>query len=416
MSADSTTPETPVSSLPFPPVYRSHIIHCSYDNWYPTFRSLTPKARVIPLTDNFLNYLRADGIYLPKEPRRTTADDDSGIYSDSDSEQSNDNDYEEEDITASWRDIHEKVCDTIEELGGRVTPKLNWSAPKDATWMSATNDLECRSANDVYLLLKSSDFITHDLDHALDDTVKDPDPENPHGKGKNKEQLSGSTTEKVPHVLVLRKYFNLNPSVEFRVFVRDRNIVCLCQRDLNYFDFLFPLQDELRRKIQEFFEQHLKDKFPDSNYVFDVYIPAPHDRVWLIDINPFAPRTDPILFSWSEVLDMQASPVEETDRPIIRGVNDLKSNIEDSESEAEEEIYVPEFRLVKKDDPEAYNFTSQKYSAHKMPKDVVDASRSGPGGMTEFLGTWKEMLEKNIEEDWAYQSSSGGEEPTSRQP
>jgi len=48
-----------------------------------------------------------------------------------------------------------------------VVPKLDWSAPKDATWISATNSMECRTPNDVYLL-KSSDFITHDLEQAFD--------------------------------------------------------------------------------------------------------------------------------------------------------------------------------------------------------------------------------------------------------
>lgn len=303
--------------------------------------------------------------------------------------------------------MHEKVCDVIDELGGKVTPKMNWSAPKDATWISATNDMECKNASDVYLLLKSSDFVTHDLEHAFDDTVEDPVPENNEDKGKDVEKRTDTTTDKIPYILVLRKYFNLNPSVEFRVFVRNRQIICLCQRDLNYFDFLFPLQNELRQRIQEFFDKHLKDTFPDDNFVFDVYIPAPHDRVWLIDINPFAPRTDPVLFSWTEILDIEPTQPESSDD---------EPDAEDSESDVEEEIWIPEFRLVKKNDPEAYNFTSQKYSAHKMPKDVVDASRSGPGGMSEFLGTWKEMLEKNIKEDQEYQSSEEDEEPAARQP
>ncbi|KAI5306180.1 hypothetical protein KEM56_001956 [Ascosphaera pollenicola] len=407
MSADMS--ETTATGPAFPPVYRSHILHCSYHHWYPKYRSITPKARIIPLTDAFLDYLRADGIYLPKEPRRNTTDDDSGIYSDEDEDTSDD---EEGDVTEPWRDAHERVCDTIDELGGKVTPKMNWSAPKDATWISATNDMECKSASDVYLLLKSSDFVTHDLEHAFDDTVEDPTSENLEDKGKGVEQQVDATTGRIPHVLVLRKYFNLNPSVEFRVFVRNRQIICLCQRDLNYYDFLFPLQDELRQRLQEVFDKHLKDSFPDPDFVFDAYIPAPHDRVWLIDINPFAPRTDPVLFSWTEILNIEPTAGQQ---PEIPETGDEQSSPEESESDAEEEIFIPEFRLVKRNDPEAYNFTSQKYSAHKMPKDVVDASRSGPGGMSEFLGTWKEMLEKNIKEDEEYQSSEEDEEPAARQ-
>lgn len=37
----------------------------------------------------------------------------------------------------------------ISELGGRVVPKLNWSCPTDALWVSATNSLACRNADEV---------------------------------------------------------------------------------------------------------------------------------------------------------------------------------------------------------------------------------------------------------------------------
>jgi hypothetical protein len=30
------------------------------------------------------------------------------------------------------------------------------------------NSMECATPNDIYLLLKSSDFVTHDLEHAFD--------------------------------------------------------------------------------------------------------------------------------------------------------------------------------------------------------------------------------------------------------
>jgi hypothetical protein len=70
----------------------------------------------------------------------------------------------------------------------------------------------------------------------------------------------------------------------------------------------------------------------------------------------------------------------------------------DSESEVDEEFWRPEFRLVRKNDPEAYSFSTPQYSAHKMPKDVVDASASGDG-LREFARDWKEILEKRQRED-----------------
>ena len=254
------------------------------------------------------------------------------------------------------------------ELGGKVVPKLNWSAPKDATFMSATNDMFCSSANDVYLLLKSSDFVTHDLDHAFDDTFED------------------GSAPPIPYHLVLRKAFNLNPALEFRCFVRNKTLLAISQREMNYFAFLFELRPSLLDKIRTFLRDHVLPNFPDKSFVFDVYIPPPHDRVWLIDINPWAPRTDPLLFSWLEMLQM-AGP--EDGKP------------DDGTDSEEEYIFEPEFRLVERDDPEAYQFTATKYSAHKLPKEVVDASTTQEGGMRELMEGWKRALNKQVEEDEA---------------
>lgn len=330
----SSTTRQPLTSLPFPPISATHILNCSFHSWYPRFRSLTPKSRHIPLPQPFLTYLRADGIVLPSN---TTADDDSG-YSDD----------EDPDPAEDWRGLHEQIQTTIAELGGKVLPKLNWSAPKDATWISPTNDMECRTANDIYLLLKSSDFITHDLEYPFDG-CKD--------------------SAEVPYHLVLRKSFNINPALEFRCFVRNKQLVAISQREMNFFSFLFDLRSKFKQLIQEFLSSL---DFPDSNFVFDVYIPPPHERIWLIDINPWAPRTDPLLFSWLEILQMP---------------NSSKDSILD-----------PEFRLVQRDDPEAYQFSATKYSAHKLPKDVVDAGMT-PGGMKDMMEEWRRIMDKEALDD-----------------
>jgi D123. len=243
------------------------------------------------LTAPFVKYLRADGIVLPPEAVAPTDDDNLDTFSDSGEE--------EPDPSTEWQEIHSQIKNTISEFGGIVTPKLNWSAPKDATFMAATNDTQCRSPNDIYLLLKSSDFITHDLDHPFDDCVPDTTDDEPTSS------TVDSPLPDVPYSLVLRKYVNFNPSLEFRCFVRNRVLLCMTQRDQNHFDFLFPMRDMLRSRIQSFFDEKLKNTFPESNFVFDVYIPAPHQRVWLIDINPWAQRTDPLLYSWLEILQMK---------------------------------------------------------------------------------------------------------------
>src|SRR5205085_11567431 len=70
MSSDEDS--QPLHRLPFPPITKSHILNCSFHSWYPKYvllsshllsnvsrlRSVTPNARLIPLSDAFLEYLR----------------------------------------------------------------------------------------------------------------------------------------------------------------------------------------------------------------------------------------------------------------------------------------------------------------------------------------------------------------------
>jgi hypothetical protein len=418
--------------LPFPPVTKQHILNCSYHSWHPRYRTITPKSRLIPLTQPFLEYLRADGIVLPDDDAdaQPAWDSDSGVFSSSENPDAGED--EDRDVAERWRDLHTSIKRTIAELGGNVVPKLNWSAPKDATWMNA-NTMQCRSPNDIYLLLKSSDFVTHDLEHAFDDTID------------SAEQSMQSID--IPYHLILRKTVpHFNPSVEFRCFVRNRKLLCIGQRDLNHYSFLFKMESKIQSLIQEFFDVRLRDTFDDDNFVFDVYIPAPYSRVWLVDINPWAPRTDPILFSWAEILNMPEPPDRGVDddepegdeesvsaegfvRLRIRSPEEvarmhaersvpLDDDDDDDEDEDEDEdegeddeddiedIFLPELRLVRKSDPEAYSFATPQYSAHKMPKDVVDAGQSGEG-LREFARDWENILARRRGEDAAAARDSG---------
>jgi len=168
-------------------------------------------------------------------------------------------------------------------------------------------------------------------------------------------------------------------------------------------------------RVRELFKK-MRFTFPDANWVFDVYIPeADYDsdvdgdesetsrarlgRARLIDINPWAPRTDSLLFGWRELLNVQVA------RPFIGSAVSQEENggvsatdeDETSDGEAEED-HEPELRLVEQDDPAAYNFSSPQYSAHKLPKDVVDASMAGEGGMREFAREWQRITEGRVQD------------------
>jgi D123 len=48
-------------------ITREDIFRCRFSSWYGRFRDATFKSRVIPLPKEFIDYLNADGIYLPDE-------------------------------------------------------------------------------------------------------------------------------------------------------------------------------------------------------------------------------------------------------------------------------------------------------------------------------------------------------------
>jgi len=117
--------------------------------------------------------------------------------------------------------------------------------------------LYCTSPADVYLLLKSSDFAAHGLDssRAYEGCTDEPE------AGAE----AATTTPSVPKLeLVLKKYIaNMNPSREFRVFVRDNVLLGITQRDMNFYEHL--QSDEARERvvstIRAFWEDEVRDHY-----------------------------------------------------------------------------------------------------------------------------------------------------------
>lgn len=384
--------------IAFTPILRDHILNCSYDQWFPKYRQFALKSRIINLTPEFLEYIGQDGIILADDDEqqpdeRPDEEEEWASTSFINSNQSrpaeeSDSDSEPETDTRPPNErcpeIHQQIKDRIRELGGAVVPKLNWSSPKDAAWISPhQNTLKCTTPNDIYLLLKSSSFVSHDLEHALDGSV---------------DANSSASQRPFQPVLVLRPFFSPHPALEFRCFVKHRALIGISSRDLNHYPFLDELRPSISGKIGDFFEDRLRYTFPDGSFVFDVYLPEDTfavdglGKVRLIDINPWAPRTDSLLFDWGELLDYKVP------RPILGSVVNQEDVAEGSSEEGatdddEAEEVVPELRLMEMDNPASSNFSSSQYSAHKLPKEVVDASMAGDGGLREFLQRWRDMTE-----------------------
>ncbi|KAI1293069.1 hypothetical protein EDD11_008516 [Mortierella claussenii] len=318
------------SSLVFPPLTHRRLENCAFSSWYPMFRANTIKSKIIALPEEFVSYLNADGVFIPGQSGVSMAlsdtDDevDEGIE-DMDrfktlqektfrqvaeaEDDSSDEDEDKETPLPSFPALEREIEQTIAELGAEVFPKLNWSSPRDASWIATTNTLKCHNAADIFLLLKSSDFVAHDLSHAYEDcsdatatsmTGIDSVSDRP----AMQQHIGADGIRKRPEIveLVLRKWFDLAPSMEFRCFVKDNNLIGISQRDMTYYEFLKGIQEEVEGKIVDFYEEKVKGKFPDADYTFDVYITRNRERIYVIDFNPFAQKTDALLFEWEELL------------------------------------------------------------------------------------------------------------------
>lgn len=251
----------------------SEVDACQFSSWYITFRNIdgatiqnntTAKKKrknvtiestfMRPLPSEFIEYLMSDGVVLPECANRVSScmndgnsrgnnvDDGWDSVSSSDGEDANITDGRGESIQKySFPELTAWIQDALTKLGGErklgCMPKLNWSSPKDATWVNC-GSLKCTTAGDVYLLLKSSDFIAFDLDKAWGDLASDgnvtdgmnnlevnsPEVASNGSNQQFKQSTSadnghGEKPNSFEYELVLRKWCNLHPSMEFRCFV-----------------------------------------------------------------------------------------------------------------------------------------------------------------------------------------------------
>ncbi|KAG8201612.1 hypothetical protein JTE90_012683 [Oedothorax gibbosus] len=306
---------------------------CSFEKWYNAFTKVTIKSIILPLPDGFTSYILKDGIFLPKSKEQCIAKRNS---SDSEEEEVWE-DSEEADVSEvpHFADFDKSIQDAIKTLGGKVFPKLNWSSPQDASWISFNNSCCCESVSDVYLLLKSSDFIVHDLTQRFlkcEDFVTDEE---------SNKLMPDQEVEKF--YLILRKWREIDTSGEFRCFIVNNTLIGISQREPSaYFEHIGRYKSDIVEDIVSFYQTHIHLKFPATNYVFDVYRRI-KGRVCLIDFNPFGSVTDSLLFSWDEL---------------------------NSDSIKVDENRLPEFRFV--DDNHGVQPRSLSY--HAVPRDIVDIS------------------------------------------
>ena len=162
-------------------------------------------------------------------------------------------DWDKDDETIEYPDFPEldkQILNILDNFNNKVFIKLNWSSPKDAFW--SLNKLSCQRLSDVYILLKSSDFISHDLNEAFDD-------------------CQDSTDNDTEYKLIIREWINMNPSMEFRCFVQSNQLIGISQRDCRtYFQILQDNKSDIKQRIEQFYLDNIYKKFLDDSFVFDV--------------------------------------------------------------------------------------------------------------------------------------------------
>ncbi|XP_057788219.1 uncharacterized protein LOC131005326 [Salvia miltiorrhiza] len=275
------------------------INRCQIQEWFPKFKSITIKTSIHKLPESFVQYLTDDsGAFLL--PLSITNDDalPNRIHKPEEEEDfvvsEGSGDEAEESMPApSFPELETEIKASIESLGGAVFPKLNWSSPKDAAWISSTGSLRCTNFSEIALLLRSSDSVVHDLFHAYDSCT-------------DKTASRPST-----FYLALRKWYpSLHPEMEFRCFVLDKALVGICQREVtNFYPALVEKKSELKMVVEQLFLDKIKEGFESESYTFDVYV-MKDGRVKILDFNPWGASTLPLLFTWEELEEMSGNELE----------------------------------------------------------------------------------------------------------
>eukprot|EP00892_Ulva_mutabilis_P004094 jgi/Ulvmu1/2056/UM120_0052.1 len=272
-------------------------------SWHPNFRSVCFKTAYVDLPGEVLSFLEADGISsrdVPLAVPPTASGSDSEEVDEGQSGNSHQRDH-----ASNLDQFKQRVNSAIRSLGGRVVPKLNWSAPVDAQWISPTG-LSCQNADEILLLLKSSDRAAHDLAcvHQLQQGMHVKQPSAPAGDVSSSPQDPadpGNQSLAVRPQLVLKRYHEMDHGMEFRCFVHSGCLAGISQRDpTQQFPGLLDEQPAIKAALLEFYASSIASRFQSTSYVYDVYV-TPKKRVWLLDINPAGGTTQPLLFTWPEL-------------------------------------------------------------------------------------------------------------------
>lgn len=133
--------------------------------------------------------------------------------------------------------------------------------------------------------------------------------------------------------IVIRRYDTaIDPSLEFRAFVRNHRLTALSQYEEFYYPHLPPMKEQLQNLLVNFFDNQVSpivtaSKCLPASYVVDFAVIQGVPKV--IEINPFHSNTAGSLFSWKK------------DREIILNSPTLEFRIVESQGSNPMELIPP---------------------------------------------------------------------------
>ncbi|BEI85623.1 hypothetical protein CcaverHIS002_0510240 [Cutaneotrichosporon cavernicola] len=343
----------PTSTAPpplFPTLTRSEVDAARTSAWYDTFEDLTTPATVINIDAlderaAFLEWIESDSIFIPEDAGAEPSHEDAPKYH----------------LPA----LNKAIRAAIDKYGA-VFPKLNWTSPRDAAFIlpQGHGPLHSTSPHDIYLLLKSSDFVQHDLDPIS--------------------AYEGVPAADIPSEvsieLVLKKFTEMNPSQEVRCFVRDDILLGITQRDTNFYEHYQGADEQaaLVSRVREFYEDEICENYAGgANYVFDLYL-ADSGRITVTDFQPYRGSTDPLLFSYEELNELLAS------------ARASPSTSDEAEAGAER---LPELRVIDSRAHPAAN-TGPAFGANMLPVEAVQMSEGQTA--SDFALAWQEAMAQGM--------------------
>eukprot|EP00996_Jenningsia_fusiforme_P001182 NODE_2080_length_1303_cov_30.531898_g1892_i0.p1 GENE.NODE_2080_length_1303_cov_30.531898_g1892_i0~~NODE_2080_length_1303_cov_30.531898_g1892_i0.p1 ORF type:complete len:368 (+),score=74.09 NODE_2080_length_1303_cov_30.531898_g1892_i0:108-1106(+) len=250
-------------------------------HWQPIFSSDTFKSEIIPLPSDFLAYVREDGMTIPQslDSCKPAHEDDYAAAAEDDEWDTTEEDGEE--LKApEFPGLQRQISDCIAKFGGAVFPRSNWSSAKDAEWIvGGGTPLKCTRVEEVFLLINASTRIAY--------------------------EWSDWAEAQAPS-LVLRKWYGLERSMEFRCFVLRGRLLGISQKHCTEsYPFLEELKDTLLDTIAKFWNQKVRDGFALPSYTLDVYLQrrlSGSYRVFIVSFGVLGvPDESPCLYDWAEL-------------------------------------------------------------------------------------------------------------------